>query len=380
MILWEYESGIVQKNGEFRLGEHVAANAPLAVFERKGANRSRLTIGALVKNPNNPLLAFVGNIMLGRNVDEQMDRRAPWSFWGTARPLLNDAAAVFANLECPLTNAVSPRTKELNGFACRARPQAVQALQAGNINCVSLANKHMFDYGVEGVIDTLRYLDANGIKRAGAGRNLSEAMAPAIVAAGGLRVAFTALTCCETEFVADADRPGVFSINIEDPSQWEPALEAAAGLVDEQSPDLRILSGHVGRKMATEPSKEFLEFTNAVLNYGFDIYFGHSAHVLQGVRTMGGKLIIHDAGDFLGDYEIDTVVHNNWSAVFQVEVFNGALQTLRISPVELSFARVDFAEGSTVDGIVERMFSQCEKLGAIAECDDEGLTVVITQG
>jgi poly-gamma-glutamate capsule biosynthesis protein CapA/YwtB (metallophosphatase superfamily) len=331
-----------------------------------------------VKKPH-PLIAFVGDVMLGRMVDEQMSRRPPWTFWGTARPLLNDADAVFANLECAITERTTPWRSEEKAFHFRARPQAVEVLRAGNIGCVSLANNHVLDFDREGLIDTIKNLDAAGIKHAGAGRNLAEAMAPAIVEAAGLRFAFTALTDNEPDFAADESRPGVFYVDVDDPGQWDPALEAAARLADAESPDLRILSGHLGPNMVAEPSPQFLEFTQAAINRGFDIYYGHSAHVLQGVRTCGGKLILHDTGDFLDDYAVDSVLHNDWSAVFQVEIREGGLQRLRISPVQLGFARVDFAEGATVKGVVGRMLSQCKELGTILECDDNGLTVEIAQ-
>jgi poly-gamma-glutamate capsule biosynthesis protein CapA/YwtB (metallophosphatase superfamily) len=354
-------------------------SSPLRNLKAKGDFHFAILFrGHSVKKPNTPLLAFVGDLMLGRRVDEQMNRRAPWSFWGTARPLLSDADAVFANLECAITNVTEPRLPDGKERQFRARPQAVEVLRAGNINCVSLANNHVFDFGREGLLDTLACLDAVGIKHAGAGRNLCEAMAPTIVAAGGLRVAFTALTNMLPETAAGEDSAGVFYVDLDAPSQWEPALESAARLADAQGPDLRVLSGHLGHAAVSEPSPQMIAFTEAALYHGFDIYHGHSAHVLQGVRALGGKLIMHDTGNFLGDYEADSVLHNDWSAVFQVEASKDGLQRLRISPVQLSFARVDFAEGATVEGVVERMFGQCEKLGTIPECDDEGLTVEIT--
>ena len=43
---------------------------------------------------------------------------------------------------------------------------------------------HMLDWGIPGLLDTLQALDQAGIKHAGAGRNLQEAQAPAILEAG----------------------------------------------------------------------------------------------------------------------------------------------------------------------------------------------------
>ena len=43
------------------------------------------------------------------------------------------------------------------------------------INLVSLANNHAFDFGVEGLTDTLRILDQSGISHAGGALSLQEA-------------------------------------------------------------------------------------------------------------------------------------------------------------------------------------------------------------
>jgi poly-gamma-glutamate capsule biosynthesis protein CapA/YwtB (metallophosphatase superfamily) len=332
-----------------------------------------------VKKRNHPVLAFVGDVMLGRMVDEQIPLRAPSTFWGTARPLLVNADVVFANLECAITPATREWRPREKVFHFRARPEAVEVLRAGNIGCVSLANNHVLDFDRVGLLDTLDCLDAANIKRAGAGRTLREAMTPAIIEAGGLRISFTALTNNEPELAAGEDRPGVFYLDVEDRGRWAAALSEAASLVDAENPDLRILSGHLGPNMVSEPKQLFVEFTEAALTYGFDIYYGHSAHVLQGARAFEGKLILHDTGDFLDDYAVDPAQHNDWSAVFQVDIVDGAPRSLRISPVQLGLARVDCAEGLVASNIVERMFSNCEKLGSLPVCDDEGLTIYIAQ-
>ena len=57
----------------------------------------------------------------------------------------------------------------------------VDVLRAGNIRAVSLANNHMLDRRALCLRDTLGHLDAAGIRHAGAGRNLEEAVRPAIL-------------------------------------------------------------------------------------------------------------------------------------------------------------------------------------------------------
>ena len=48
------------------------------------------------------------------------------------------------------------------------------------INAVSLANNHIMDCGVEGLLETMKILDSNSILRIGAGSNADEAAMPLI--------------------------------------------------------------------------------------------------------------------------------------------------------------------------------------------------------
>ena len=62
------------------------------------------------------------------------------------------------------------------------------------LNVVSLANNHVFDLGEEGLRNTIRLLEGNGIQYCGAGMNLEEASQPAVVYADGRSIAI--LACC----------------------------------------------------------------------------------------------------------------------------------------------------------------------------------------
>jgi poly-gamma-glutamate capsule biosynthesis protein CapA/YwtB (metallophosphatase superfamily) len=322
-------------------------------------------------------LAFIGDVMLGRLVNEQIPLRPPGAFWGTALPMLLSADAVFANLECAITEHDRPWRPAEKVFHFRAAPEAVAVLKAGGVSCVSLANNHVLDFEVEGLLDTLRFLDGAGIGRAGAGRNLREAMAPCLVEAGGLRVSFTALTNNEPEWAAGEDRPGVFFMNVEDQGCWDETLRAAWKATASLAPDMRVLSAHIGPNMRAEPSLLFRRFAETALRHGFDVFFGHSAHVFQGVRVLNGKLILHDAGDFLDDYAVDPALRNDWSFIFFVDAAGGALLRLRMEPVELGFAEVNRATGEAARAIVRLMRKRCRRTGTAPVDWGEGLALEI---
>lgn len=53
-------------------------------------------------------LALVGDVMLGRGVNERIAICRPEYFWADVLPLLRSADAVIANLECAITLHASP--------------------------------------------------------------------------------------------------------------------------------------------------------------------------------------------------------------------------------------------------------------------------------
>lgn len=321
-------------------------------------------------------LAFIGDVMLGRLVCREIARRPPESFWGTALPVLRAADAVFANLECAVSRSTREWRRTPKVFRFGAPPEAIEVLKAAQISCVSLANNHVLDFETEGLIDTLDHLDEAGIAHAGAGRSLAEAQAPAVVEAAGLRISFTALTDNEPPFAATEERPGTFYADIEARRDWPQLLADAA---PPEEADLAVLSAHLGPNMLETPSHLFRDFADAAVAHGFDIYFGHSAHLFQGVRGRAGAVILHDTGDFLDDYAVDPDLRNDWSFIFLVELEDGRPRWLRMLPVALEISRVDLAEAETADAICRMMIRRCRPFGTELERTDEGLRLKLDQ-
>ena len=145
-------------------------------------------------------LAFLGDIMLGRGVNEEIAIRPPEHFWGTALPVLRNADTVFANLECAVTPHRVPWSRTRKVFHFRADPGALNVLAVAGMSYVSLANNHILDFDEVGLRDTLRLLDEAGIRHAGAGPTLPDAMRPASVAVAGLRVGILAMTDNERDY------------------------------------------------------------------------------------------------------------------------------------------------------------------------------------
>ncbi|RUR86659.1 CapA family protein [Chlorogloeopsis fritschii PCC 9212] len=321
-------------------------------------------------------LAFIGDVMLGRGVNEEIPWRSPDDFWGNVLPILQKADAAIANLECAITEHPQQWSKTPKAFYFRADPAAVDVLHAGNIRFVSLANNHTLDFEEQGLLDTLHYLDAAEIHHAGAGRNIKEATTPAVINVGGLKVGIIAITDNEPEFAATSDRPGTNYLPIRSDSKTLALIESWIVQLRRSGAGLVILSAHWGPNMVTSPPPHFRRFAHAVIDCGVDIFHGHSAHLFQGIEHYKHGLILYDTGDFLDDYAVDPLLRNDWSFVFLVEVDSKGLRRLRLIPVRLRYARVDLAKGEEFEAICKRMQFLCAAFNTVCVLKSpEGLEV-----
>ena len=75
-------------------------------------------------------------------------------------------------------------------FTFQVDPSHVSIFQELSVDVATIANNHALDFGTDAFLDTLDTLDKAGIARVGGGRNREEAASPAILEAGGMRIAF----------------------------------------------------------------------------------------------------------------------------------------------------------------------------------------------
>lgn len=321
-------------------------------------------------------IAFLGDVMLGRGVGAEIRRRSPESFWTDLHGVLLGADLVVANLECAITTHPVAWTRTPKVFHFRAPPEAVEVLHAAGVRLVSLANNHVLDYEIEGLLDTLRHLDGAGIVRAGAGRDHEEAARPAVVEAAGRSVAMIAATDNEPGWAATGGRPGVQWLRC-DPGEERSlaAIERGVAAARAQGAELVILSLHWGPNMVPRPSTAFREFARAVIERGVDVLHGHSAHIVQGVGVHRGRPILYDAGDVLDDYAVDPVLRNDQSLVFVVEIDAEGPRELTMIPIRLRYASVGLAEGRDLEEIRARIVARSSELGTRVERLDGALRV-----
>jgi poly-gamma-glutamate synthesis protein (capsule biosynthesis protein) len=316
-------------------------------------------------------LAFVGDLMFGRLVSQQLRRRDPEWFWGDALGLLKDADAVFGNLECAITTRDEEWRRSPKEFHFRADPACVDVLKAGNIRFVSLANNHALDFETHGLLDTIRHLDEAGIAHAGAGLNCDTAAAPAFIRAGPIQVAAFAVTDNMPEAGATEGEPGIRYVE----AREDPSAPASADLDRARcgGVDLIVVSAHLGPNMVVRPSGRVRAYKRDLVARGADLVHGHSAHVVQGLERTAAGLILHDCGDFIDDYAVDPRLRNDLSILFLVEATKAGIERVRLIAVRLHMAQVRLAEPPQADLILGRVQMLSQEFGLEPVRTEEGL-------
>jgi poly-gamma-glutamate capsule biosynthesis protein CapA/YwtB (metallophosphatase superfamily) len=234
-------------------------------------------------------LAAVGDILLTGPTGGDSPREAT-AILADVRPLFRETDLVVGNLECTLpgdgrTVPTEPRVVATEDY--------VRAAAAAGVTVVSLANNHMFDCLAEGFHRLRRLLDDLGITYFGAGDNLAEATAPAIVQVRGKRVGFlgAADRRCGPSGFAESDVAGVAPLEMANLTE---AVRRLRGEVD-----YVIVSLHWGGERLSMPSPSQVEQAHALADAGASLILGHHPHVLQGLEVYRGVPIIYSLGNFV---------------------------------------------------------------------------------
>ena len=312
-------------------------------------------------------VALVGDTMLGRGVGQALARTPPEGLVAPeVRAVLGEADLVVLNLECCISERGRPWDAPGKAFLFRAPPRAVELLVLLGADCVTLANNHALDYGVDALADTLDLLAGAGIATVGAGPDLERARRPATLVAGGLRVPVLGVTDHPPDFAAGPDRPGVAFADLgRRLPDWLAQGVAAADA------EVVLVTPHWGPNMTSEPVGHVRRAAAALLEAGATLVAGHSAHVPHGVA---GR-VLYDLGDFLDDYRVDPRLRNDLGLLFLVTLDGQGPVRLEALPLKLEFCHTRLATGADAAWTRRRFRSACAALGTTVDQEADRLTI-----
>jgi len=323
-------------------------------------------------------LAFVGDIMLGRHIDNRIGTTRPRDFWGDTLSVLQSADAVIGNLECPITLHPLQWRRTWKAFRFRARPQAVDVLEAANVRMVNLANNHMLDFQEEGLRDTIAYLGKAGIGHAGAGRDAYDAAKPALIDVAGVKIGMIGFTDRMPEWRAGHCAPGINYVKLKNDNVTLNMVRHLIADARRDGADIVVVSYHWGPNLRTSPPRHFRDFARRAIELGADVIHGHSAHLFQGVELHRGGLILYDTGNILDDYWIFPGIRTDNSFIFNVEFEGGRFKRLETVPVVQDRTSVRLAEGADFKTIQTQMIRRCRPFGTVATRCADGLEIAVS--
>jgi poly-gamma-glutamate synthesis protein (capsule biosynthesis protein) len=228
----------------------------------------------------------------------------PWGdTLGELGRVMPDARII--NLETSVTTSDDRcRRKEIH---YRMNPANVSCLTAARIDCCVLANNHVLDWGTAGLEETLDTLVQAGVATAGAGRNLGEATAPAVleipqkgrvlVFAHGMPSSGIPRHWCASE-----RRPGVNLVSDLSPETVRVVTDRIRAV--KEPGDIAIVSIHWGPNWGYTVPWEHQQFAHRLIDEaGADVVHGHSSHHPLGIEVYRNRPIFYGCGDLFNDYE-----------------------------------------------------------------------------
>jgi poly-gamma-glutamate capsule biosynthesis protein CapA/YwtB (metallophosphatase superfamily) len=307
-------------------------------------------------------LALAGDTMLGRGVAERLEEDPGAPLLDPALVELARSAELFVlNLECCVSARGTPITERGKPFFFRAPPLAAERLAELGVDAVTLANNHVLDFGPDALADTLLHLDAAGIATVGAGVDRDSARAGTTLTSVARRLRLVAVSDHPASYAAGRDRPGIaFADLAADVPGW---LREAARPVDGEHV---LVAAHWGPNMTADPVPHVRAAAEALESAGATMIAGHSAHVPHGVR---GRALF-DLGDFLDDYAVDSLLRNDLSLLWLVELDADGPRRVEGVPVRLEYAFTRPADRTEAEDLARLLRERCAAVGTGVELVD----------
>ena len=254
-------------------------------------------------------VALLGDLILGEP--------DPDFFFEPTREWLKSRDLVIGQLEVPHTR----QGREL-AFDVPAEPQDPERLLAlgrAGVHIVTLAGNHIYDFGRDGIVDTLQALDAARVASCGAGLNLAQASAPVCVERRGFRIGVLSYNCVgPRESWAQADKPGCAYVRVLRSDTGEevgPATEdlratlpdpdsvsALQAAIEELSRQVSIVIVALHKGIVHTPAQLAgyeRPLARAAVEAGAHIVVSHHAHILRGVEMIADRPVFHGLGNFV---------------------------------------------------------------------------------
>lgn len=220
--------------------------------------------------------------------------------------LLKDSDLSIVNLESPVAEGKCKPIEKV-GPNLRTSCNAIKFLKESGVDVVTLANNHFFDYGEEGVRQTIDCLKGNHVQYVGGGKTEEEKRRILYIENEKSKVAI--LNYCEAEFSV---RNGGGSNHIDSISVYHDIQEAKL------KASFILVITHGGHEGYNLPSPRMQELYRFFIDAGANIVVNHHQHCYSGFEEYRGGYIFYGLGNFFFDDKLYEL--KQWHKGFLLEL------------------------------------------------------------
>lgn len=268
-------------------------------------------------------ISIVGDIMLSRGVETCLKEYGYDYPYEDVSGIFQSDDLTIGNLECPITDSQNPADKTKR-FLFRAEEENAAALKRAGFDCLNLANNHSMDYLSNGLLDTMKHLEENGLAYVGASENASLS-SNFTFEKEGIKVGVLAYSTFPPEgFFFHKDKPTVQYINTMDLSGLK---EDIASL----ECDFTIVYFHWGAEFLPYKSEMQELIGREAASAGADLVVGTHPHVIQEKEIYKDTPIYYSLGNFVFDSQIPPGTDE--SVILQIRVGREGLLSIEEIPL-----------------------------------------------
>lgn len=302
----------------------------------------------------NASIAVTGDVMFARNMAGVLSMdKSPFA----------GVSNVSSNVDLLIINFENAATNSENAVKgdvpLKCDPSYVPLAKANNNTIATLANNHVCDYGIDGMHDTIKYLNDAGITTVGAGDNEDDAHKAVSKDINGRNI--TVLNYMDSNNFAEYSYEALPYANGSSPgySAYDSA-DAQKQISDARGngSDFIIASLHFGNEYSMSPNQDQEKIAHELIDNGADIVIGAHPHVPQGIEMYKGKPICYSLGNFMFDLGTESTLNDY---MVRIDLVNDT-GVLTVYPVTLSGYLPYLMSPESGKSFLQSLSPQCDQL------------------
>ena len=286
---------------------------------------------------------FLGDICPTKASNELFAEGDTNTLFADTVPLFHNSDFSCANLECAITESDGAITKF--GPNLKAPLATAKVLADLKLTLASISNNHVFDFGRQGALDTIKYLAEAGIDYTGFGDNYENSRKNYTFEKDGEKICVVAV--CEHEYsYALDDRMGSRPFD-----EFETIEDVRRA---KETHDRVIVLYHGGKEHCRYPSPRLMRACRAMVRNGADLVLCQHSHCIGVFEEYMGGHIVYGTGNF---HFLKHVDKEGWKTGLAV-IYDTKKNSVEFIPVRETDTGIALAKGEDKETILREFYAR----------------------